>query len=268
MEAFAVIQSRFEQIPSEKLVEVLIEVGGMPHADAMRALRLTRGILGESFTRKQAEAIWKELDQSGFGVRVLAADELPALGEPRTIRWFELDQDELRIPVGIHGDTIPIPWPSVFVISCGRIADMKKELVSDWQFPTSYASESAESVDVGPRYKKRGKLVDVCDIIAVDDDGEFRYLRLPGNEISYGRIMGEGTELSRFERFAVVVEYLLEHAQEAIVSPETRKLVLNRKSDSRIVEGDATGQVYEHLLHQYNRWLLTQAIAREIENSE
>ena len=82
---FAVIQTRFETIALETMVDVLTVCGGMPHADARRVVRRSKGILGDRFTQKQAHAVWKELTRQAFGVRVVASDVLPELPEPRTI---------------------------------------------------------------------------------------------------------------------------------------------------------------------------------------
>ena len=95
-----------------------------------------------------------------------------------------------------------------------------------------------------------------------------RYLRMPSNELAYGRIMGEGTELSRFERFLVIVEFVIAHATEAVVSPETRKILVRREPSTLVVEGEGIHVIQEEALQIYNRWLLTQAIARESEIEE
>ena len=261
MESFAVVQSRFETIPDEALIEVLIQCAGLTHADARRAMRRNHGILGDSFSRDQANAVQKKLTRLGFQVRVVLTDELPVLPEPRTIRWFEIDEEEMRIPEGIRGDTVPMPWKSVFVISIGQLVEVKQELVASRKSLTHFDDDDFSGLT--PKYASKGKLVEVLDIIGIDEEERFRYLRLPSREINYARIMGEGTQLNRYERFMVIVDFLVAHCQEAIVSPETRKALVHRNPDQRTFEGEGHDVTLEVSFRNYNRWLLTQAIHRE-----
>ena len=270
MTQFAVIQTLFERLPMETLIDVLIEQGGMTHADACRVSRRSHGILGEEFEEEQAEAVCKELTRKDFGVRVVPGDELPALPEPRIIRWFELDKETFRIPDGIRGETIAMDWTSVFVINVGQVADVKKKLMGDRRGPANlFEKNAAFFSDDGPKYREQGKLVEVVDVIGLDETGSVRYLRMPSTELAYSRIMGEGTQLTRFERFLVIVEFLVTHAEEAIVSPETRKVLHHREASQHLIEGDGMRMLHEQTLETYNRWLLVQAMVREqqIENS-
>lgn len=131
MSNYAVIQTRFEPIEMDVLVSVLTQTGGIAHADASRVARRTRGILWEHFGKEQANAVCDQLTKRDIGVRVVPSAELPDLPDPRTIRWFELDPTEFRIPDGIRGETVPMEWSSVFVINVGQIADLKKKMVKD-----------------------------------------------------------------------------------------------------------------------------------------
>ncbi|MCD0459283.1 hypothetical protein [Roseiconus lacunae] len=261
MSEFAVVQTRFETIPAELLADVLTKQGAMTHPDAMVAIRRHQGILWDHFDRPQAEAVQTTLAEQGYGVKLVRTDAIPKLGEPRNIRWFELDDEELRIPVGIHGETISVPWHNLFVISLNRVAEVTRREVSErTQMSSSSTSGLSIARDTHPRYQKRSKLIDVLDLICLDKDKAVHYLRLPSNELSFGRIMGEGTNLSRFERFLVIIEYCVHHAPDAIVSPETRKVLVTRQETMLEVDGDAMHAIQEESIINRNRWLLFQAI--------
>jgi hypothetical protein len=166
---FAVVQTRFETIALEVMVQVLTEHGGMPNADACRVARRSKGILGEQFTEVEAKAVWNELTRQGYGVRVVPGDQLPNLSDPCTIRWFEIDKEQFRMPDGIHGETMPMDWTSIFTISVGQIAEVKAELVREKKRPSNVFEKSAALYsNEGPRYRKRSKLIDVVDVIGVD----------------------------------------------------------------------------------------------------
>ena len=166
---FAVIQTRFETVALETMVQVLTVHGGMPHADACRVARRSQGILWDQFTEAEAKAVWEELTRQDYGVRVVLSDELPDLSEHRTIRWFEIDKQQFRIPDGIRGETIPMDWTSVFVINVGQIAEVKEKLVRDNKRPSNLFEKSAALYsNEGPQYRKQSKLIDVVDVIGVD----------------------------------------------------------------------------------------------------
>lgn len=264
MTEFAVIQTRFEKLPQDLLVTVLTGPGGLTHPDATQAVRRNQGILWEHFDRNHAEAVAGELTRQGYAVRIVESDEIPELQEPRSVRWFELDENEIRIPKGIRGDTVPIAWSRLFVISLGQIAEVtKKEVPNRPAISSSSPTTAAIAHDTHPRYAKRSALVDVLDLIGIDEEGCIHYLRLPSHELAYARIMGEGTNLTRFERFLVIVDYCVSHSPDAIVSPETRKVLVTRRPNEHESEGDGAQAIQDEALHSRNRWLLLQAIHRE-----
>ncbi len=265
MPYFAVIQTRFEVLPHDTLVHVLTRQGGLTHPDATQAVRRNQGIVWERFDREHADAVAEELTRLEYGVRVVESDDIPDLQEPRTIRWFELDAEEIRIPKGIRGDTVPIAWPKVLVLTLGQIAEVSKRLVREVPSITSSASPTASIAhDNQPHYAKHSTLVDVLDLIGVDETGAIQYLRMPSHELSYGRIMGEATNLNRFERFLVIVEYCVTHAREAIISPPTRKVLVHRRPSGQESEGDGMQVIQDEVLHSRNRWLLLRAIHRDL----
>ena len=267
MTEFSVIQTRFEPLPHDVLVAVLTKQGGMTHPDATQAVRRNQGIIWEHFDRQHADAVCAELTALGYGAGVIESDDIPELQEPRNIRWFELDDEQIRIPQGIRGDTVPIDWHRLFVISLGQIAEVTKKPVPERPSISSSANPTAAIAhDTHPRYTKRSSFVDVLDLIGIDESGCIHYLRLPSHELSYGRIMGEGTQLPRFERFLVIVEYCVKHAPDAIVSPQTRKALVDRHPTEHESEGDGAQAIQDEVLQSRNRWLLLQAIRRERED--
>jgi hypothetical protein len=262
---FAVIQTRFEPLPHDTLVHVLTRRGGLTHPDATQAVRRNQGIIWEHFDREHADAVAEELSRLEYGVQVVESDDIPDLQEPRTVRWFELDDEAIRIPKGIRGDTVPIAWPKVLVVSLGQIAEVTRRTVRDVPSITSSASPTAAIAhDNQPHYVKRSALVDVLDLIGVDETGAIQYLRMPSHELSYGRIMGEGTNLNRFERFLVIVDYCVTHAREAIISPATRKVLVHRRPSGQESDGDGMQVIQEEVMQSRNRWLLLRAIHRDL----
>ena len=172
-------------------------------------------------------------------------------------------KNEIRIPHGIRGETVPMPWTSVLVLSLGRVAEVSKhQLPGQPNVIASSATSSAMSIahDVHPRYGKRSKLIEVLDLIGLDANGTAHYIRLPSNELAFGRIMGEGTNLNRFERFLVIVEYCVHHAPDAIISPATRKALVEREPSAIEVEGDGIQAIQDEVIESRNRWLLYLAI--------
>ncbi|MCC9600747.1 hypothetical protein LOC67_09240 [Stieleria sp. JC731] len=264
MSEYAVVQTRFETIPAETLASILTGQGAMTHPDAMLAMRRHQGIVWEHFDRSRAESVQQALSDQGYAVDIVESDDLPMLGEPRQIRWFELDSAELRIPIGIHGDTNSVPWENVLVISLNQIAEVTKRPVSENPRMTSTSTSGlAISRDTNPKYQKRSKLIDVLDLICTDKEGGAHYLRLPCHQLAYSKIMGDGTNLSRFERFLVVVEYCVTHAPQAIVSPATRKALVTRQESSREVDGDGMQAIQDEAVQNRNRWLLYQSINQD-----
>ena len=92
MTDFAVIQTRFETIPEQELVAVMTGPGGMTHPDATQSIRRHRGILWDRFSEPQAVAVCQSLTDSSYSVSIVQSDELPKLDDPRTVRWFEIDE--------------------------------------------------------------------------------------------------------------------------------------------------------------------------------
>ena len=263
MTDFAVIQTRFETIPEDVLISAMTGPGEMTHPDATQSIRRHRGILWDRFAEPQATAVCQALTKEGYSVACVESDDLPRLDEPRIVRWFEFDENEIRIPQGIRGQTVPIPWESLLVLSLGRVAEVSKhQLPSRPNVIASSATSAAMSIahDVQPRYGKRSKLIEVLDLIGLDANGTAHYIRLPSNELAFGRIMGEGTNLTRFERFLVVVEYCVHHAPDAIVSPATRKALVDREPSAIEIDGDGLQAIQDEVIDSRNRWLLYLAL--------
>ena len=261
---YTLVQTRFEQIPTETLREAIVKHSDAPRADVSRAVRTARGILWENCERKVADAIRRALADHDYGVRTIEAESIPHLPEPRFVRWMELDTEELRIPDGIHGQTRPMKWTSVFVIALGQmvVPDVSYR-IDDQRFGKHSAEETMSDSQEPPRYQKRSDLVDVLDVVGIDDKSQLRYLRFPSHELVYERIMGTETNLPKFERFLVLIEFFVEHCVEAVVSPETRKLLVNRAPTERMIVSEAAHATTERSVSQYTRWLLHKAICRE-----
>jgi hypothetical protein len=254
---YAVIQDRFERIDQETLKSVFVEHGGFIHADASRFARTSHGIVWDRFDESHARSVADALNRMDHAASVVAVDDIPKLPQPRTIRWFEIGEDGLRIPHGIHGETDCLPWPKIEVLSAGKVAALEVSPTADQQSAATYHEDELRSYNADHlNYEKHSKLVDVLDCIGIDEQGERHYVRMPSDQLSYGRILGEATELSRFDRFLAIVDSLVSHCSTAIISPETRKLLVNRHRSSEIHEGDSVQLIQEQTLRNYNRWML------------
>ena len=263
MRKYTVVQTRFEHIPIDVLREAFVAYGVMPRADVSRAVRTARGLLIEQCDRNVADGIQRFLADRDFGVRTVESEDIPHLPEPRTIRWLEIDKEEFRIPEGIHGQTIPMSWKSVFVLAIAQIAVADVTHRIDDPTPIQPIEESPVDQHEHPRYQRHSDLVDVLEVIGIDRNEQLRYLRLPSHELAYQRIMGSGTHLPKFERFLVLVEFFVEHSDEAIVSSETRKRLVQRSPTERSLVSEAARTTTKRSTEQYMRWLLHQAVRRE-----
>lgn len=252
----AVIQTRFETVDPATLRDVLVTFGGATRTDAGQTARRARGILGERFTPDQARAVVAELTRHDYGVQVVPAESLPKLSAPRLVRWCEFTDQEFRVPDGYRGDVAAVTWSCVFVVSAGQIAELKTETTPHFPARTT-VSQHTHAVHYEPAvYRKESRYVHIVDVIGVDLEDRFHHVRLPAHELAYRRILGDRPPGRSFERFLEVVETLVVRSTNAVISPATRKLLVERNDQSRTVPGALGHMVEERTVRQYNRWLL------------
>jgi hypothetical protein len=261
MNCFAVIQTRFEHINPEVLREAFVSQAGMPHADASQAAHRDRGILGETFSESQAHAVADRLAERGYGVDVVPADSLPSLGKPRIIHWCELGEESLRVPQGLQGDTAAISWQSIRVVNAGLIAEFEKTATPEYLPQTlSVVGPDNAAEENEPVWQKHSHYLCVVDLIALDDNGCWIYLRLPAHQLSYRRILGDCAGMQLLERFQTVLEALIERSTQAVISPDAERILRGRKRESKIATGDLRHFAEQHEFDQYDQWLLVLAL--------
>jgi hypothetical protein len=72
-------------------------------------------------------------------------------------------------------------------------------------------------------------------------------------------------QLPRHMQFFFVLERLVQHATTAFVSPETRKLLADRRADQSRAAGSLQFEADERAFTDYTRWLLQLVMFREAE---
>ena len=269
---WAIVQTRFEQIEPDELRDALVHHGGMTRVDAARAALHRRGILGETFSEAQASDVARALLKRGYQVQAVPADSLPELKRPRIVRWCEVTQDALHIPVDAHANTTAVEWLSVFVLNADLMAQSKRNQTADYvpRSPSDERFSDVDSVDDEdyfdpPLYSTHLHYGYVMDLIAIDGSGRLMYARMPADELAYERVFPGRTRMRRFERFLKLVELLVQRCEQAIIAPDTRKLLFQRVDRSRVVTAEHRQYADENAFFHYDRWLMTLAIREERE---
>jgi hypothetical protein len=259
MERYAILQEKFEAIDPELLRTALIEQGGLVPVDAARIARKVRGVLTDRLSFQQAAAICQVLKSHGYAVRVLPVKSLVPEAKARVVRWFEMDDQQIRIPLGYHGQVNKIPWSSVFVISAGRVSEIKEHRTEK----VERYSSSRMGIVTEHETHRRSTTADVTELVCVAESGSFLHVRFPYNEMNYDRVFGAQLNLSVFERYLAMVEALVSHGTSALVSPETTRLLQERKQHYETTDGDWAHYSEEKEFAAYNRWLLQLVLLSE-----
>ena len=268
MSSFSVIMSRFGRLDPEHLVTALCHVLPTTRFDVLRSMGPRQGILAQGLQEKQASRICAVLSGIGYPVTSVPDSRIPVLDEPRRIRWGTLSQEAFGYPHGLHGETTDILWDRVLVIDLGRGMKLSRKLQESSPstlaaFPRTTAQGVAARMAVDPpkpQYKRIGEVFDVLDLIGVDVNGAIQHLRLPSKDFAYEKMLGSGTELSRFERFAVIVDYMVQHASNAVVSPAVHEFLEQREATDEVVENIVAEESLQQHQLRYQRWLLAGAI--------
>ena len=258
MSNYAVVQKRLEKIDPQVLQSILQEQGGMTHADAARVAYHEQGILWERFSRETAQQVANELIARDFAVRAVATASLPKLEKPRTVHWLKITDKAVQIPWTLNQDTVDIVWSSVFVICAGQVGRIIERMVEQRQ--PFHEEEGPTVTDV----QRQSETVWIADFIGVTESGAYAHIRLPADEMSYDRILGPTDDVkSSFQKFLTVLDALVTHSRSAIVSPQTRRLLVDRKLKPELPRSEAWASLQERELQNHKRWLLQLAIFRE-----
>jgi len=259
MKQYAVIQEDFQEVGFEQLKEVLVKYGGIANADAARAARKHRGVLSERLTLEQAGRVCAALKSLGFAVRAVPAEKLPDIKKGRRACWLELKDDHLVIPHGTTGKVNNVPWQSVFVISAGQIAEAHERRIET----VSYNSSHSRIPEVDHDVEKYSTLTHVTELIGIATTGRYIHARLPAQQMNYGRILGADLiKQGFFAKYLTMLDVLVARCTNALVSPETRELLSERKQRYESRQGDHHELAEERKFTHYNRWLLQLAVIR------
>lgn len=259
MNRYAVVQTRFETIDAEVLRTVLVEQGGFVPVDAGRIARKVRGVLTDRLSFQQAAAVCQALTSNGYAVQAIPVTSLAPEGKARVVRWFEMDQQEVRIPWGYHGHVNRIPWPSVFVISAGQVSEVKQH---ETEHVNRYGSTRTGTL-VEHNTQRHSERIEVAELICVAESGAFHHVRFPYHEMNYQRIFGEPVAGTSFERYLMLLDALVRQSTSALVSPETTRLLKERKQHYESSDGDFAHFAEEKEFAAYNRWLLQLVLMSE-----
>ncbi|MCH7725770.1 MAG: hypothetical protein IH991_04715 [Planctomycetes bacterium] len=259
MSLYAVVQERFEKIDPERLLTVLREQGRLTRTDAARVARSEQGILWERFQFNEAQDVVGALASHDYAARVVPAESLPKLDKPRMVRWLEIGEDALRVPWTMHQETIPVPWPCVFVISAGEVGEVTEKFVT-----TGVRFDANQGMIPDREVERASRRVSVTDLIAIAEDGQYLHIRLPAKELVYDRILGPSERIQNsFQRYLAVLDELVARSSAAIVSPKTRRLLVDRKEKYEAERSAAWSSLDKMAFEKYNRWLLQLVVFSE-----
>jgi hypothetical protein len=77
------------------------------------------------------------------------------------------------------------------------------------------------------------------------------------------KMPGVPLDLPRRLQFFCVLDELVKRATSAFISPETRKMLVDRKADQSRAEGSLQFEADERAFTDYSRWLLQLVMFRE-----
>lgn len=268
MSSFSVIMSRFGSLDPEHLVTAMCNTLPTTRFDVLRSMGPRQGVLAQGLEEKQARRVCAVLCGLGYPATCVPDSRIPVLEGPRSIRWCALSQESFSYPHGLHGETTQILWERVLVIDVGRGMKLSRQMKEVSSSPlaglphtTVQGAAARMAVDyLTPQYKRTGEVFDVLDLIGVDVNGAIQHLRLPSKDFSYEKVLGAGTELSRFERFTVIVDYMVQHALNAVVSPAVYDFLEAHEAIESVVENIVAEESLQQHQLGYQRWLLAGAI--------
>jgi hypothetical protein len=257
---FAVVQAKFEPIEPAALEDALMTGGKIPKADASRAARRARGFLAQRLTRPQADEIAQRLIARGYSVRVLAMNDLADAGKPVSVAWLRMTPESLGVPIGGQETIHDIPWSGVFVVNAGHLSVLEQQVQEKDVFRTSrgHAITEYQRTSHSERHP-------ALEIIGVSNAGSLIYLRLLSLRMQGNKMPGIPLDQPRHMQFFEVLERVVHGATAAFISPETRKMLADRRADRTRTEGSVQFEADERAFAEYSRWLLQLVMFRETE---
>ncbi|HEX5106780.1 MAG TPA: hypothetical protein VFV87_23330 [Pirellulaceae bacterium] len=260
-ELYAVVQSKLERIEPAALETALVSGGGIPKPDASRSARKSRGFLAQRISKFQADGIAKQLIAAGHAVRVLPMSQLADVGKPVSVTWLRLTPEALGVPIGAQELVLDVPWSSVFVVNAGHLSvlEQKHREIETRDF-RGFPQYETQKISQSERHP-------AVEVIGLSAEGSLVYLRLISLRMQGTKIPGVPLDLPRHMQFFFVLERLAALSTAAFVSPETRKMLADRKVDRSKTEGSLQFEADERAFTDYSRWLLQLVMFREAEQT-
>ena len=259
---FAVVQSKLERIDPAALESALIVGGKFPKADASRAARKVRGFLAQRLAKPQADEIAKRLLADGYSVRVMAMNELADAGKAISVTWLRMTPESLGVPLGAHETILDVPWTGVFVINAGHLSVLEQQVQEGEVFHYGHGQWITET-----KRTSQSERHPAVEVIGVSGAGSLVYLRLVSVRLQGSKMPGIPLDQPRHVQFFEVLERLVNGATAAFISPETRKLLADRRADRTRTEGTLQFEADERAFADYSRWLLQLVMFREAERA-
>lgn len=235
----ALVQTRFENIEPDVLVQVLSRLTLLPRAEVLRIARKQRGILHEHLTTQVAAKLAMELNTLNIGATSVPAHELPELSKPRTALWIEPDEAGFGVPLDHLQVLERINWLSVFAIHA--------ELLTDPQAKTDKISQRFPNVDV----------------VAIGDSGKLIHFRISQPRFAPGRMPWIAAQQPLADKFYQLLELLIQRSTAAIISPTARRLLVERPASTHALAEHWLEEKDERTMANYLRWLVWLAMHRE-----
>ena len=258
---FAVVQSKLERIEPAELENALMTGGKFPKADASRAARKARGFLAQRLTKSQADEIAKRLIAVGYSVRVLPMNELADAGKPASVAWLRMTPGSLGVPLGAHDVLLDMPWTGVFVVNAGHLSVLEEQTHEEvWR-----TSHGQRFTDI--KKTSRSERHPAVEVIGVSTAGNLVYVRLISVRMQGVKMPGIPLDQPRHLQFFEVLERLVTNATAALISPETRKMLADRRADQTRTDGSLQFEADERALADYSRWLLQLVMFRDAERA-
>lgn len=258
---FALLQTRHERIDPAILRDVLMQVAGMPKADAARSSLKARGILAERLAPERAQRAAQALAARGIAAIAVPQEKLAQLTRPISAAWARVDADALVIPADYRGGEKRIPWSSVFVVSSGLVQCVKEQRTGVESFPDDDRSAGITVTDW--RVERKTELQHITEILGLSDGGNMLHFRLHADRLHIQQVPLGGSSASRFEKYLLLVDEIVRRAAQAEISPEARLILAERREVPRDVEGKKPYVFEERSFDLYARWLLTIVMLRE-----
>lgn len=256
---YAILLNELIPLDLERTARILAKARDIIYADATRSVRHCYGILASGLGYDEAKAIADELNRTGIGVFVMDQNQMYQ-PEP-TVQINDADCLEECFNVqDLYGRSHPLLWPSIILISLGRILQ-RKETVTYSSSPTRSAMRGLgigglamfgggmiylAPADSSPVRKTSEEEIFVLDIFAKAP--QKNHYRIHHNAFNYD-YLGPRVKMNAADNFHLLVEDLVGYAKQAYG---------NRGVNAYVSGEDPKKMDYNDLDHfdKENLWLL------------